>query len=234
MALSQILTVLHSDRRRRHTRRLVPPHSSNPSSLDFADVHLKKARCNDHIPDRMTVVFDILFTRKPLSRKLIFVHSSAAIASILSLTYRVQLQHDASDVTWKVGYVLLWSLDAPHSPSIIPPRSVREIILDRQVEMFAGVSASSMPSVYQFFIRHNLSLAAKWWSLKSIFMGSSTSSTKVKLRDRDPNPAESGRNSTHMPGRYKGTRRNDLELDDYEPKTLPSTNSQYILHGTYM
>lgn len=35
--------------------------------------------------------------------------SSAAIASIVGVNYRVQLQENASDPTWKVGYVMLWS-----------------------------------------------------------------------------------------------------------------------------
>jgi hypothetical protein len=44
------------------------------------------------------------------------------------LYYRVQIQKDLSDATWKVGYVLLWT----------------------HVELFAGVAAASMPAVRQF------------------------------------------------------------------------------------
>jgi len=75
----------------------------------------------------------------------------AAVASVVTLYYRVKIQSDLSDVTWKVGYVLLWS----------------------QVEMFAGVTASSMPAVRQFFIRQERLMS--WGSsLKRTIIGGSS------------------------------------------------------------
>lgn len=35
--------------------------------------------------------------------------SRGAIASIVSLCYRVQLQNDSTDASWRVRYVLLWT-----------------------------------------------------------------------------------------------------------------------------
>ena len=47
------------------------------------------------------------------------ITSSAAIASILSLYYRVQLQEHLNDPTWNVGYVLLWaSVVLHHTDSV--------------------------------------------------------------------------------------------------------------------
>jgi hypothetical protein len=75
----------------------------------------------------------------------------AAVASVVTLYYRVKIQSDLADVTWKVGYVLLWS----------------------QVEMFAGVTASSMPAVRQFFSRQERLMS--WGSsLKRTFIGASS------------------------------------------------------------
>ena len=47
--------------------------------------------------------------------------------------------------------------------------------------MFAGVAASSMPTVHQFFNRQNFSLASLWSSLKSRLTHSHTNGTKTKL-----------------------------------------------------
>jgi hypothetical protein len=78
----------------------------------------------------------------------------AAVASVVTLYYRVKIQSDLADVTWKVGYVLLWS----------------------QVEMFAGVTASSMPSVRQFFSRQERLMS--WGSsLRRTFIGGSSRSS---------------------------------------------------------
>ncbi|PQE16342.1 hypothetical protein CJF32_00006214 [Rutstroemia sp. NJR-2017a WRK4] len=84
---------------------------------------------------------------------------SAAIASIVSLYYRVKLQKDGSDPTWKVGYVLLWA----------------------QIEMFAGVAASSMPTVHKFFSHRNFSLWSWQPSLKASLLRLASRSKGEKL-----------------------------------------------------
>lgn len=57
MALPQVRTILHSDRRHRHAGRLVPLHSANPGCFDLTDVHGEKAWCSDHIHDWGAVSF---------------------------------------------------------------------------------------------------------------------------------------------------------------------------------
>ncbi|KAF2498145.1 hypothetical protein BU16DRAFT_558220 [Lophium mytilinum] len=82
----------------------------------------------------------------------------AAIASTITLYYRVKIQNDLSDAPWKVAYVLLWS----------------------QIEMFAGVAASSMPSVRQFVSRQDV---FKSWgpSLKRSIFRSSSAGQQEKM-----------------------------------------------------
>ncbi|KAL9609613.1 MAG: hypothetical protein Q9167_005637 [Letrouitia subvulpina] len=85
----------------------------------------------------------------------------AAVASITSLYYRVQLQNNIHDSTWGVGYVLLWA----------------------QIEMFAGVAASSMPTVHQFLHRQNISVVAWISSWKSNLTRTRSSSAHGRLPD---------------------------------------------------
>ncbi|KAF2446585.1 hypothetical protein P171DRAFT_483919 [Karstenula rhodostoma CBS 690.94] len=73
-----------------------------------------------------------------LRTMLVFVTGALGVgASMMSLYYRVLLQNNPDDVTWKVGYTLLWT----------------------QVEMWAGATASCMPSVKQLFSRYMPSLS---------------------------------------------------------------------------
>lgn len=48
-----------------------------------------------------------------------------------------------------------------------PTNSVRKLMLHREIEMFAGVAASSMPTVNQFFTHQNSPLTSWRSSLKS-------------------------------------------------------------------
>ncbi|KAF1975825.1 hypothetical protein BU23DRAFT_579032 [Bimuria novae-zelandiae CBS 107.79] len=59
----------------------------------------------------MPAVWGLAISRKRrLGVMLIFMTGTlGAIASVVSLYYRVQLQNEPTDTTWKVGYVLLWS-----------------------------------------------------------------------------------------------------------------------------
>lgn len=150
-------------------------------------------------------------TSKKLGVLIIFMTGGlAAIASIVGVNYRVQLQENASDPTWKVGYVMLWS----------------------QVEMFAGVAASSMPTVHLFFTRQNFSLASRWSSLKSRLTRSPSSSAQVKLPDYNPSSKNWAGSSTHTSEGRKGTRRQDLESDGCERNAVKASrvgNSQIRL-----
>ncbi|KAF2023420.1 hypothetical protein EK21DRAFT_94936 [Setomelanomma holmii] len=109
-----------------------------------------------------------------------------AVASIVSLHYRVQIQNDMSDVTWKVGFVLLWS----------------------QIEMFAGVTASCMPTVRQFFSRQEL--LKSWGSSlrRSIIRSSTRSSSNAEqlpahvatLREYESKKPKNGGNQNEKSG----------------------------------
>lgn len=59
MALSQVLTVLCSDRRRGHAGRLVSPHPSDPCGLELTAVHFEEAWCTRRIYDWRPVSLEI-------------------------------------------------------------------------------------------------------------------------------------------------------------------------------
>ncbi|MCJ1464972.1 hypothetical protein MMC07_003587 [Pseudocyphellaria aurata] len=88
----------------------------------------------------------------------------AAIASTINLYYRIRLQRTMADPFWKVGYVKLWG----------------------QIEMFAGVAVSSMPTVNQFLAHHNSSIN----SLRTSFRNSLTNLLRRSSRENisDENP----------------------------------------------
>lgn len=67
MALPQVRTVLHPDRRHRHAGRLVPPNPPDPSRVDLTDIHREEAWRTDHIHDWGPVSFDTPSKRKTLS-----------------------------------------------------------------------------------------------------------------------------------------------------------------------
>ncbi|CAD6566657.1 MAG: hypothetical protein ASARMPREDX12_008782 [Alectoria sarmentosa] len=133
-------------------------------------------------------------TAKKLGVLIVFMTGGfAAIASVVSLYYRVQLQDKLSDPTWNVGYVSLWA----------------------QVEMFAGVIASSMPTVKQFFSRQIFSLT----SLNFSSIGHLRSrSARVKLSDDDPSFTGWGGSNTHTSEGREGFRMKGLESDGYKQK----------------
>ncbi|MCJ1379010.1 hypothetical protein MMC17_002109 [Xylographa soralifera] len=120
----------------------------------------------------------------------------AAIASTVSLYYRVQLQEDFSDPTWNIGYVLLWA----------------------QIEMFAGVAASSMPTVNQFFTRQNFPLRSWRSSLKSSLTRLLSSFARVKSLNRNSSFTDWGRSNTHISKDPEGFRMKDLKSNGYEHK----------------
>ncbi|CAD6444964.1 62363eee-ebac-4559-95b9-02bf3d28c070 [Sclerotinia trifoliorum] len=143
-----------------------------PACLSFANVYCKEDWCVDHLYDRR-----------------------AAIASMINLYYRVKLQSDPSDATWKVGYVLLWT----------------------NIETFAGVAASSMPTVHQFFSGWSFSLASWKASLKSSLIHLPGRNKREKLSgDHQPGftawPGDDVGNS----GGHKGIRMNELDLTAYD------------------
>ncbi|KAL9126710.1 MAG: hypothetical protein Q9175_007876, partial [Cornicularia normoerica] len=144
-------------------------------------------------------------TAKKLGVLIIFMTGGlAAIASIVSLFYRVQLPKNLSDSSWNGGYVLLWA----------------------QIEMFAGVAASSMPTVKQFFCRQNLSLTSWRSSVKFRLSHLLSSSVRVKLTDENPSFTDWGGIDTHAPEDHEGLRMEDLESDGYERKAAKARRAR--------
>ncbi|KAF1962236.1 hypothetical protein CC80DRAFT_487749 [Byssothecium circinans] len=112
-----------------------------------------------------------LSLEKKLGIMLVFMTGGlAAIASTMALYYRVRMQQDPGDIQWKVGYIFIWT----------------------QIEMFAGVAATSMPSVKQFF--NNKSISPLIWgsliiaSLAHLFKCPAHTTSRCEKLDDPVNP----------------------------------------------
>lgn len=69
--------------------------------------------------------------------------------------------------------------------------------MHRQIEMFAGVTASSMPTVKQFFTRQDFSLMSWTSSVKSSLTHLLSSSAREKRDDDNPNSTNWGGSKKH-------------------------------------
>lgn len=105
------------------------------------------------------------------------------------------MTHYGTSVTFCSGRKTSWSLT----------HIVIELMLGRQIEIFAGVAASSMPTVKQFFNRQNFSLKSWGLSIKSSLPYLRSSSARVP-----------GGSNTHAAQDHGGLRMKDLESDGYE------------------
>ncbi|KAF2800534.1 hypothetical protein K505DRAFT_355625 [Melanomma pulvis-pyrius CBS 109.77] len=135
--------------------------------------------------------------QKKLGVMLIFMTGAlGAVASVISLYYRVLLQNYPTDTTWKVGYTLLWI----------------------QVEMWSGVTASCMPSV-KHFCSYYIPTASQVTTL-----GPSTSHFRRSTREEIPdangifrkwgyNSNADTESATHITQGSGGTRMKDLTAD---------------------
>jgi len=107
----------------------------------------------------------------------------------------------------------------PSSPRPPPTiSSVKELMVHRQIEMFAGVAASSMPTVNRFFTRQNFSLTSLKSSLKSSLTYLLSSSIREKLPDYNPSFTDWGGSNTHTSEDREGCRMQDLESDGCDRK----------------
>lgn len=80
--------------------------------------------------------------------------------------------------------------------------------------MFAGVAASSMPIVSQFFTRQNLSLTSLKFSLTHLL----SSSARMKLPDYSPSVTDWGGSNMHTSEDREGCRMKHLGPDGCERK----------------
>lgn len=96
--------------------------------------------------------------------------------------------------------------------------SVVALTLNRQIEMFAGVAASSMPTIHQFFVHRNFrptSWRPTWRYGRTYIMNGST---KMKLSDYTPSFRSWGKNSMQASNNREHFRMNDLESNSCECK----------------
>ena len=102
---------------------------------------------------------------------------------------------------------------------------VRELIIQRQIEMFAGVAASSMPTVRQFFASQNISLPSWTSRMKSSLTYLLRSSAREKLPDHNPGVTEWGRNNLHTSDDHERFRMKNLNPDGSERKPAKPTRA---------
>ena len=91
----------------------------------------------------------------------------------------------------------------------------RLLMLYRQMEMFAGVAASSMTTVHQFFCRKKFSFAS-WKSLKSIFTHLRSSSSQLKLSGNNSSSADWHGSNRRPSEDHQRLKTQDLESAAYE------------------
>ena len=84
--------------------------------------------------------------------------------------------------------------------------------------MFAGVAASSMPTVNQFFTREKFLFKSWRSSLRPRLTHLLSRSRSVKLLDYYPSFTNWGGSKTHTSEDREGFRMNDLELNSCERK----------------
>lgn len=102
---------------------------------------------------------------------------------------------------------------------------VRELIMQRQIEMFSGVAASSMPTVHQFFATQNILLTSWSSSLKSSLTHLLRSSAREKLPDHNPSATEWGRSNLHTSEYHERFRMKSLNTDSSEHKPAKPTRA---------
>ena len=93
-------------------------------------------------------------------------------------------------------------------------------MLHRQIEMFAGVAASSMPAVNRFFTRRDFSIRSWRSSLKSSLRHLLSSPAREKLSDRNSSLTGWGRSNMHASEDGEGSRMKVLGLDGCDRKTV--------------
>lgn len=103
---------------------------------------------------------------------------------------------------------------------------IRGLILHREMEMFAGVAASSMPTVHQFFVRRNFSLTSWGSSLKSRLTHLLDSSAREKISYNDPSFTGWGRSDTHTSGDSERFKMRDLESDGCKHTTTKAPRAE--------
>ena len=101
----------------------------------------------------------------------------------------------------------------------------------RQIEMFAGVAASSMPTVKQFFSRQKFSLASWKSALKSSLTHLISNSARVKIPDHNPSFRGWDAGNMHTSTNRAGFRMRDLESGGGERKAtrVPGEGGSQIL-----
>ena len=97
--------------------------------------------------------------------------------------------------------------------------------MQRQIEMFAGVAASSMPTVHQFFASQNMLLTSWTSSLKSSLTHLLRNSAREKLPDHNPSVTEWGSSNLYNSEDHERLRMKSLHPDGSERKPAKPTRT---------
>ena len=128
------------------------------------------------------------------------------------------------------------------SRSYFHASTARKLNLARQIEMFAEVAASSMPTVFQFFHRQYLSLVSRRSILEIIFSRPLRVSARIELPELDPSfPNWDSDRKIHSSSHRELIKMKELKLDrgdrhganpDQVPNLLRRGYSQtHLIHG---
>lgn len=91
-------------------------------------------------------------------------------------------------------------------------------MMQKQIEMFAGVAVFNMPTVHQFFIRQII-LPMSWISkMKFNFTHLLSSSAREKFSDHNPSVPGWDRNNTHTSEDRERFKMRNLNPNGYERK----------------
>ena len=98
--------------------------------------------------------------------------------------------------------------------------------------MFAGVAASSMPTVHQFFVRKNISLFSLTSSLKSSFKQLRSGSGQEKLSDHDSRSRGREDSNLHGSGTCVVHGKDTADQVDFDRKNMGDSQIRLTQHIT--
>ncbi|MCJ1462825.1 hypothetical protein MMC07_001428 [Pseudocyphellaria aurata] len=122
----------------------------------------------------------------------------AAIASTINLYYRIRFQRAHVDPLWKASYVQLWG----------------------QIEMFAGVAVSSMPTLNQFLAHHDFSISSLRTGFRNSLAHLLRRPTREKISDENLVCGDLERGKRQALKHRKAFGMSDLESSDYMPSVV--------------
>jgi hypothetical protein len=115
-----------------------------------------------------------------------------------------------------------------YSPTVSDRYTGRELTLSRQIEMFAGVAASSMPTVHLFFSHRKFPLWSWHLSVISSLLRLTSRSNGEKIPGENDQPGSGGVNM-HSFGNGEGFMMETVKTDGREPGMVGDSQI-YLTH----